>query len=124
MGYRSDVRIATTRDGYDRMCRFVDAASKDRKSYQLMGMRRQPEFYDEHDGCTVFGWDSIKWYEGSLPDVTVVCNALGELDKAEVPYEFCRVGESYDDIEFTSRNDNEALSMHVYPDVTIEIVVG
>ena len=124
MGYRSDVRIATTCEGYDRMCGFVDAASEGRGTYPLMGSARQPEFYDEHDGCAVFGWDSIKWYEGCLPDVTAVCDALNELNKAGLPYEFCRVGESYDDIEFISRNDNDRLSMHVYPDVTVEIAVG
>ena len=62
MGYRSEVRIATTREGYDLMCDKVDSVSAERTSYPLMGSDRQPEFFDEESGTVVFGWDSIKWY--------------------------------------------------------------
>lgn len=37
MGYRSEVRIATTREGYDLMCDKVDSVSAERANYPLMG---------------------------------------------------------------------------------------
>ncbi len=122
MGYRSEVRIATTRKDYDMICERVDALSEERDTYQLVGTKREPEFFEEESGCVVFGWDWIKWYDGALPDVTNVTRALAEIGEREIPYEFCRVGEEYDDIEFESCNDNETLALHVYPDVTIGIL--
>ncbi len=121
MGYRSEVRIAATREGYDLMCERVDAVSEGLDSYPLMGSDRQPDFFDEEDGCVVFGWDDIKWYEGLLCDVTNAAEALGELDEQDIPYEFYRIGESWDDIEFCTSGDNENLSIHAEPSVAIEV---
>lgn len=122
MGYRSEVRIATTRAGYDLMCEKVDFLSEGLDSYPLMGIEREPEFFDEDDGCVVFGWDNIKWYEGMLADVTNVIDALSELADREIPHEFCRVGETWDDIEFRASGENEELSLHVEPVAYIDIV--
>lgn len=68
MGYRSGVRIATTREGYDLMCDRIDFISKGLSSYPLMGSERTPDFFDEESGCVVFGWDDIKWYVRLLLD--------------------------------------------------------
>ena len=122
MGYRSEVRIATTREGYDLMCKKVDTLSEGLDCYPLMGSRREPEFFDEENGTVVFGWDNIKWYDGMLADVTNVVEALAEVAEQEIPYEFCRIGESWDDIEFTASGDNDELSIHVEPTVYIDIV--
>lgn len=121
MGYRSEVRIATTREGYDLMCKKVDFLSEDLDSHPLMGAEREPEFYDEEGGCVVFGWDNIKWYEGMLIDVTNVTVALSELADQEIPHEFCRIGETWDDVEFRASGDNEELSLHVEPVTYIDI---
>lgn len=51
MGYRSEVRIATTREGYDLMCDRVDLISEGIDSYPLMGSERQPDFFYETDDC-------------------------------------------------------------------------
>ena len=121
MGYRSEVKIATTREGYDRMCRHVDERSERGKSYPLISTKRKPAFVDERDGTVVFGWDNIKWYEGLLADVDNIMSALSELGETGIPYEFCRVGEDYDDVEFRCVNDNEDLALHIEPSVAIEI---
>lgn len=121
MGYRSEVRIATTREGYDLMCDKVDSVSAERTSYPLMGSDRQPEFFDEESGTVVFGWDSIKWYEGLLSDVTNVVEALGELEEQEIPFEFCRIGEDWNDIEFRTSGENEELVLHIEPSVSIDV---
>ena len=122
MGYRSEVRIATTREGYDLMCEKVDSLSEGLDSYPLMGTEREPEFFGEEDGCVVFGWDNIKWYDGMLVDFSNVVEALAELAKQEIPHEFCRVGETWDDIEFRASGENEELSLHVEPVAYIDIV--
>lgn len=94
MGYRSEVKIATTCEGYDQMCKRVDALSEGSGTSPLMGSRRKPDFFEESDGCVVFGWDYIKWYEGLLADVDNVADALNEINECGLPYEFCRIGES------------------------------
>ena len=122
MGYRSDVRIATTRKGYDLMCEHVDLASKGVDGYPLMSTNREPDFFDEENGCVAFGWDSIKWDNGYYRGVTNVDDALRKLAEAGIPYEFCRVGEEYEDIEFSACGDNETLSLHIEPITCIDIV--
>ncbi|WP_165047562.1 MULTISPECIES: hypothetical protein [unclassified Adlercreutzia] len=122
MGYRSEVKIATTRKGYDQMCEYVDALSDGLDTFPLMGSCCKPDFFEERDGCVVFGWDYIKWYEGLLADVSNVVDALSEIDECGLPYEFCRIGESWDDIEFQASRNNVELTLHVEPSVTIEIV--
>ena len=57
MGYRSDVRIATTREGYNRICKRVDKLSEGRDGYPLIGMKRKPEFVEKRGDSVVFGWD-------------------------------------------------------------------
>ncbi len=122
MGYRSDVGIAVSREGYNRICKRVDELSERRDTYLLIGMKRKPEFVEEEGDSVVFGWDWVKWYEGMYADVTNVMTALAEIGADDLPYEFCRVGEEYDDIEFYCRNDNEILSLHVCPDTTISVM--
>lgn len=122
MGYRSDVRIATTHEGYERVCKRVDELSEGRNTYPLIGTKRAPEFFEEEDDSVVFGWDWIKWYDGMYTDVTNVMTALAEIEGAGLPYEFCRIGESWDDIEFRASCNNEELAVHVEPSVAIEIV--
>ena len=65
---------------------------------------------------------SIQWYDGMYTDVTNVMTALAEIEGAGLPYEFCRIGESWDDIEFRASCNNEELAVHVEPSVAIEIV--
>ena len=122
MGYRSEVKIVTTREGYDQMCERVDTLSEGLGTSPLMGSCRKPDFFEESDGCVVFGWDYIKWYEGLFADVSNVADALSEIDECGLPYEFCRIGESWDDIEFRPSCNNDELALHVEPSVAIEIV--
>jgi hypothetical protein len=56
-----------------------------------------------------------------LIDVTNVTVALSELAEQEIPHEFCRIGETWDDIEFRASGDNEELSLHVEPVTYIDI---
>lgn len=124
MGYRSEVKIATTREGYERICRRVDELSAESDAYPLIGTEINPDFFDEAGGCVAFGWDHIKWYEGDLEDVSNVSKALAEIEDDGLPVEFCRIGESWDDIQFECHNFNDELSLHVEPITSIDVFCG
>lgn len=118
MGYRSSVRIATTPEGYERICIFVDAISQDR-SCQLIGKDVKPEYLEATDDGVVFGWDFIKWYELGISSVNDIVHALGDLEGDEIPYEFVRVGESWDDIDYEIHDANFELALHIEPETYI-----
>ena len=121
MGYRSEVRIATTREGYERICRRVDELGKGSNVYPLIGTMVKPDFFDELGDSVAFGWDHVKWYDGDYEDVTNVSKALAEIEADRLPVEFCRVGDSWDDIQFECHNDNDLLALHVEPVTSIDV---
>ena len=92
MGYRSDIRILTTKDGFEKLKEFVkkylEEKKLDIKEYNLL-----EELDTKADGkeqC-YFGWNGLKWYEGDYPEVDAI-------------------RESYDDIEeqsYDGEKDNE-----------------
>lgn len=123
MGYRSEVKIATTRAGYDALLEIMDLKNKSADvEYPLIGSGIDPGYFEEEGGCVVFGWDSIKWYDGLYRSVDDVILALDEISAKEHPFEFCRIGESWDDIEFRTANENGSLALHVEPSVAIEVI--
>lgn len=64
---------------------------------------------------------TFKWYARLFCDVTNVVEALSELEEKKIPYEFCRMGESWDDIEFTASGESDELALHIEPSVTIDV---
>lgn len=118
MGYRSKLRIVTTKEGYDLMRDFVDAHTEEGR-YRLLGREHEPENFEEHRGCVVFGWNEISWFE-EYEDVKNVIDALDALGCDDVPYRMVRVGEDWDDIEVDGANSD--LPIGVYPVTGIEIV--
>ena len=125
MGYRSGVKIATTREGYNALLGIMDHKNESAfVDYPLIGTDIKPGYFEEENGTVVFGWDSIKWYDGLFREVDNLIEALAEIADNGYPYELCRIGESWDDIEFSTANDNETLSLHVEPSVAIEIIAN
>lgn len=123
MGYRSDVMIATTREAYDEFLEIMDYKNENVFAEgSLIGSDIAPQHFEEKTGCVVFGWRDIRWYEGLFLDVHNVIDALEEIGFNGHPYEFCRVGEECDDIEYRTVNENESLALHVEPNTTIDIV--
>lgn len=99
MGYRSDVRIITTKKGYNELKKYVDAYLKNREiDYNLL------------DNCDVFkhgneeyyfGWDNVKWYENyeGFEDVDAIESGLDFLANNGYSFKFSRMGESYEDYD-------------------------
>lgn len=102
MGYRSDVRIITSRKGFEKLSEFVINYLKEKgldiKNYNLLKMleinvQGKEQYY--------FGWNGVKWYDGieGYEDVNAIMKGLDYLSENEYSYRYMIIGESYDDIE-------------------------
>lgn len=97
MGYRSDIRIITSKDGFERLKEFIKEYLKDNKEdYNLL---EECDIKEEGKEQCYFGWNYVKWYEHSYPEVIAIMEGLNHLGENEYSYRYMRIGESYDDIE-------------------------
>jgi hypothetical protein len=102
MGYCSDIRIATTKEGYNKLNELVEAitvkqALAEGYAYNLLESIDEKK-YNPKANYVIFGWDCIKWYEDDDPYVNAVITALKKVSE-EYPVRFIRVGEEPGDIE-------------------------
>jgi hypothetical protein len=102
MGYCSDIRIAMTKEGYDKLNEIVTAITVERAlaegyAYNLLESTDEKK-YNPKANYVIFGWDCIKWYEDDDPDINAFVTALKEIS-GEYPVRFIRVGEEPGDIE-------------------------
>lgn len=100
MGYRSDVRIVTTKKGFKELKKFTDNYLKDRK-YTYGNLLENLDINKETKYSKYFGWDSVKWYEGieGFDDIDAIMKGLNYLADNNYSYRYARIGESYDDYE-------------------------
>ena len=108
MGYRSDVRIITSKKGFNELNKYVkDYLSKlDHDEYNLLDNLK---FKAENDYSVYFGWNWVKWYS-SYESVDAVESGLQYLKDKDMSFRFARIGESYDDYEedsYESENEDE-----------------
>ncbi len=97
MGYRSDIRIITSKEGFEKLTEFVTEYLKEHnEDYNLL---EECDIKKEGKEQCYFGWDSIKWYENDYTDVDAIMEGLNNLGEKEYSYRYMRIGESYDDIE-------------------------
>ena len=98
MGYRSDVRIITSKKGYEKLQKHVEKYLKDKKEdYNLL--ENSDLRYVSSKGVLI-GWNSIKWYEWSdYAEVDSIMDGLNKLKDDDYSYRYARIGESYDDID-------------------------
>lgn len=119
MGYRSDVRIVTSKEGFEKLKEFVAEYLKEHnEDYNLLD---ECDIKEEGKNQCYLGWDSIKWYEDSYDDVDAVMNGLRSLRENNYSYRFMRIGESYDDIEELCYNGDKDREYDVeYPNMIRE----
>lgn len=96
MGYRSDVRILTSKKGFAELNKYVNNYLKDKNEYNLM---ENIQYKKENDFCCYFGWNWVKWYEHDYDSVTAIMNGLEHLKENEYSYRYARIGENYDDYD-------------------------
>ena len=104
MGYRSDVKIIVSREGYRELKDYVEREcikyQKPDSDYDFNLLKIADGLRTDGDQV-VISWDDVKWYDGYYNDVDVVVNGLEHLAAKGYSYRFYRVGESYEDIEET-----------------------
>lgn len=101
MGYRSDVRIMTSRKGFDELKKFTDKYLKE-KNYTFGNLLDQLDLNKETKYAKYIGWNSIKWYEycgSDYEDVNAIMEGLQHLKEKDFSYRYARIGESYDDYD-------------------------
>lgn len=100
MGYRSQVRVMTSKKGFEELKKFNDKYLQNHegvngfKEYSLMD---ELTLKEEDNDSVYFGWDWVKWYEGSYKAVDAVMEGLNHLEEKDLTYRFARLGEDYDD---------------------------
>jgi hypothetical protein len=99
--YDSQVRVATTKEGYNEIRTLVAAI----EAKKALAGEEAADLFDELDEETIsqtpdyviFGWDYIDWFDDS-PWIRTIIDALEEASK-KYPVHFVRVGEEPTDIE-------------------------
>lgn len=99
MGYRSDVRIMTSKKGFEKLKEYTDKYLKD-KDYKYGNLLDECDISEETKYAKYIGWNNIKWYEYSdYTDVDAIMNGLDYLKSEDYSYRYARIAESYDDYE-------------------------
>ena len=104
MEYRSDVRIRTTKEGYEVMKNFVEKYIKENVSEDAQGLDwnllNSAEITETGNSITL-DWENIKWYNGidGYQDVDAIMKSLDELSDKDIDYQYMRIGEENNDID-------------------------
>lgn len=85
-GYRSQVYLKTTTEGYIILKQLNNKIEKsdDRPLEYAMIQKTPTGFYK-------ISFEDIKWYEGSYPEVDNFMKGLDALNEQEIPYSFIRI---------------------------------
>lgn len=108
MGYRSDVRIVVSKEGYELLKEFVEYYLKDnvkKEEINEMNLLKSVDIKTEGKDQVYLGWNSLKWYDG-YKDVDAIMEGLNYLEDNERSYRYMIIGEDYTDVEEMS-NDGE-----------------
>ena len=119
MGYRSDIRIITSKDGFEILKEFIKGYLKDNKEdYNLL---EECDIKEEGKEQCYFGWNYVKWYEHDYPEVIAIMEGLNHLGESEYSYRYMRIGESYNDIEEQSYDGEKDENIYLeYPNMLRE----
>lgn len=96
MGYRSDVRIITSKKGFDKLKNYISEYLKENKSDDNI-----LDYLDAKKECKNFVylcWDNIKWYDEYI-SVEAITKGLDDLEEKGYSYRISRFGEEYGDYE-------------------------
>ena len=122
MGYRSDVRIVTSKKGYKDLDEYVKKYLRDHDKNRNWNLMKRPNIKKETPYTTYIGWNCLKWYEyADYVDVDAVMTGLNYLKEKGYSYRYSRIGENYDDYdEQYYESDNEEEQDLVYPSIIRE----
>lgn len=101
MGYRSDIRITTTEEGFNNLNNIINSYLND-NNLGLGNNLLNTLDINKHKSRRqrYFGWNNIVWYSHlHYIYVDVILMGLKELKKENIPYRFTRIGEDIGDNE-------------------------
>ena len=97
MGYRSDVRIVTSKNGFEKLKKFVENYLKEKnEDYNLL---KECDIKKEGSNQCYFGWNWIKWYENDYAEIDAIMEGLNHLGEEEYSYRYMRIGEDREDYD-------------------------
>lgn len=114
MGYRSNVRIIVSKKGYEELKKFnieylteVGREQPDKEGFAVnewvnnVNLLNHLDVFAENEEFVYFGWDDIKWYDGSLgyPSVNAISDGLDSILQDGYSYRFGIIGEDDTDME-------------------------
>lgn len=114
MAYFSDVRLLTTRKGYEELSKFVRKQVNDDIDENLL---ENCDFKAVHHNTVFIGWDNIKWYEDDerFQEVDAIMKGLEHLEDSNLSYHYARLGDNIEDYEsLESNSDNDKLDIYSY----------
>lgn len=110
MGYRSDVRIIMSKNGFEQFKKNIQEHVNKYKSnlpenaisrdfhYDMLKDLDISSNLDDMDEQVYLGWNYVKWYDG-YEEVDAIMDSLDKLEEQGFGYNFARIGEEYSDIE-------------------------
>lgn len=121
MGYRSDVRIVTSKKGFEKLSEFVINSLKEQKiNVKEYNLLEDLDIKVEGKEQIYLGWNYLKWYDG-YPEVDAIMEGLNYLSENEYSYRYMIIGESYDDIEEQSYDGEKDKDVYLeYPSMIRE----
>ena len=101
MGYRSDIRIRTTKKGFEILEKEIQKKLKEKElteDYNLLKMAEITVKTEDKTEVVTIDWQYLKWYE-SYAEVNIIMSSLSALAEKDIDYQYMRIGEEIDDIE-------------------------
>lgn len=119
MGYRSDVALALTKEGVEKL--HVAIANVGQEILEeLIELFTNPDKHlgDSETGAELWSWKDVKWY-ADYADVAFVENFIfNEADPNN--YHFIRICEEWDDIEVEGDFLDNPFDLHLIRDIDFE----
>lgn len=119
MGYRSNLKLITTKEGWEKISRAVKQAEPDNHEY----ITSEKHVEELRDGYILWSLYDVKWYEDMFPEVQAFMKTLDELSKENIPYQYARTGEDYNDVEYDPNWVDGKFNMP-YLEIVQDIVVN
>lgn len=119
MGYMSDVRIVTSKEGFEKLKEFVKNYLKEhQENYNLLD---ECDVKEEGKNQYYFGWNNIKWYENDFSDVDAIMEGLQHLKENDYSYRYMRIGEDREDYDQQDYDANRESEIYLeYPSMLRE----
>lgn len=117
MGYRSDVKLITTKEGWKRIRQAVTQTDDGGWSHWSGNESTVPICNGKY---VLTEWCDVKWYERHDDVVDAIMRELKRFDAEHIPYQYLRIGEDWDDNEYLWERDWKSKDYDDMPYLALE----